>query len=276
MSVVATRTERAGFYAREGYTVARSLFSTAEVERLIRQFMELHARGGEPGKYETHPEGINDGYHYEFRKGDPLAAWPRVMSPHTFMPDVLQAFLDVRIHDVLEEVLGEAALGVYTMFYFKPPGARGQAFHQDNFYFKARPGTCHAAWIALDPSDEGNGGLQVVPRSHTMEIVCPEVADPANYFAKELVRPPEGHEAVQLRLAPGDVLFFHGNLIHGSNPNSSLDRFRRSLICHYLQESVAEVVQYDHPLLNRRGERVDRLPAGPGGPCGTPHDNFLH
>src|ERR1051325_11008670 len=107
----ALRTERAEFYAREGYTVARGLLAPAEVERLIGQFMDLHARGGEPGRYETHPEGIDDGFHHEFKKGDPLAAWPRVMSPHVFMPDVHAAFLDARLFDLLEEVLGEDAVG---------------------------------------------------------------------------------------------------------------------------------------------------------------------
>ena len=28
--------------------------------------------------------------------------------------------------------------------------ARGQALHQDNFYLRVKPGTCMAAWIAID------------------------------------------------------------------------------------------------------------------------------
>ena len=32
----------------------------------------------------------------------------------------------------------------------------------------------------------------------------------------------------------GDVLFFHGKTIHGSPPNVTNDRFRRSFICHYV------------------------------------------
>jgi ectoine hydroxylase-related dioxygenase (phytanoyl-CoA dioxygenase family) len=40
-------------------------------------------------------------------------------------------------------------------------------------------------------------------------------------------------EAVPVIMDPGDVLFFNGSVIHGSGPNRSKDRFRRSLIAHY-------------------------------------------
>jgi ectoine hydroxylase-related dioxygenase (phytanoyl-CoA dioxygenase family) len=33
-------------------------------------------------------------------------------------------------------------------------------------------------------------------------------------------------------MEPGDVLFFNGQVIHGSLPNRSSTRFRRALIAH--------------------------------------------
>jgi ectoine hydroxylase-related dioxygenase (phytanoyl-CoA dioxygenase family) len=198
------------------------------------------------------------------------------MLPHDFLPEARALAMDARLFDILGEAVGEEVLLAYSMFYFKPPGARGQAFHQDNFYIRVKPAACHAAWIAVDPSDEGNGGLKVVPRSHRLEIVCPEEADPANYFAKELVRPPAGYEPVQLRLDAGDALFFHGNLIHGSDPNRSSDRFRRSFICHYMPASSAEIARYDVPPLDRHGRPHAKKDAEGGGPCGTPHASVAH
>ena len=35
-------------------------------------------------------------------------------------------------------------------------------------------------------------------------------------------------------MAPGDGLFFDGKTIHGSYPNQTADRWRRSFICHYI------------------------------------------
>jgi len=55
---------------------------------------------------------------------------------------------------LLAAFFGCEALACQSMLYFKPPGARGQVLHQDNFYLHARRGTCVAAWLALDRSDE--------------------------------------------------------------------------------------------------------------------------
>ena len=46
-------------------------------------------------------------------------------------------------------------------------------------------------------------------------------------------------------MRPGDVLFFHGALVHGSLPNVTKDRFRRSLIGHYIDGRARQVTQYD-------------------------------
>lgn len=269
--VPAGSSARAAAYARDGYVIERGLFTRAEMDALNGTFMAMHAAGGVPGKYEPRPEGFSDGFHFDFTKGDPLAAFPRVMWPHWFMPEVKQFVLDARIFDVLADVLGEEALNADSMFYFKPPRARGQAFHQDNFYIRVKPGTCLAAWIACDDSDAENGALRVVPGSHRLPIYCPEVADPANYFAKELVKPPAGMTPVMPVLKSGDVMIFHGHLIHGSEPNTSADRFRRSLVLHYLPASSLEITRHDDPLLDRHGRELRRLESADGGPCGTPY-----
>ena len=56
------------------------------------------------------------------------------------------------------EMMGPA-YAAQSMFYFKPPTARGQALHQDNIFLQAHPETCIAAWIAIDDCDGENGGL---------------------------------------------------------------------------------------------------------------------
>jgi ectoine hydroxylase-related dioxygenase (phytanoyl-CoA dioxygenase family) len=56
---------------------------------------------------------------------------------------------------------GVEPFAVQTMLYFKPPGARGQAVHQDQYYLRVDPGTRIAAWQALDRCDEENGCLEV-------------------------------------------------------------------------------------------------------------------
>ena len=271
---------RAAEYAENGFLVERGLYSADEASALVDAFMAMHAQGGVEGRYSTPPpdQDHDDMFHHVFKQGDPLLRYPRVMWPHMFLPEARASVLKAGVFDLLEEVLGEEVLSVSSMFYFKPPQARGQAFHQDNYYIRVKPGTCIGVWVACDPSDEANGALQVVPGSQEMEIVCPEISDPANYFAKELVRPPAGLTPELPRMDPGDALIFHGNLIHGSEPNRSPDRFRKSMVCHYMPISSVELGKLDGhaPLLDRHGREHHLGEVAGGGPCGTPHESVLH
>ena len=42
--------------------------------------------------------------------------------------------LDERLNACMRGLLGREPYAVQTMLYFKPPGARSQALHQDHFY----------------------------------------------------------------------------------------------------------------------------------------------
>jgi hypothetical protein len=70
-------------------------------------------------------------------------------------------------------------------------------------------------------------------------------------------------------MEPGDVLFFNGQLIHGSYPNSSRDRFRRSLIGHYIVGEAEKVAKFYHPVLRMDGSQVELGISERGGPCGV-------
>jgi ectoine hydroxylase-related dioxygenase (phytanoyl-CoA dioxygenase family) len=155
------------------------------------------------------------------------------------------------------------------MFYFKPPGGRGQALHQDNFYLRVKPGTCIAAWTAVDDTDLENGSLFVVPGSQYSEVLCPHPADPSKSFSVEEVDIPDGMAPVEMRMGAGDVLFFNGSLIHGSYPNISKDRFRRAFICHYVPQDTEAMSAGYYPLHDFQGNQLTRESAEGGGPCGT-------
>ena len=90
---------------------------------------------------------------------------------------------------------------------FKPPGSRGQALHQDNFYLRAEPGTCVAAWMALDPCDEENGCLQVVPGTQDLPLLCIQRADTTQSFTDTTTG--AGHVDVDLEAgdSPLDLAF---------------------------------------------------------------------
>ncbi|MDN3026814.1 phytanoyl-CoA dioxygenase family protein [Streptomyces sp. S.PB5] len=243
-------------FREDGFTVVRELFGQDEIDRLCDEFAALHAAGPVRG-------------HFEPRGGtDPLGVYPRVMQPHEINSLAREVLLDARLREVLETLFGEEVLAAQSMFYFKPPRARGQALHQDNFYLRVEPGTCVAAWVACDVIDRENGGLEVVPGTHRMDLFCPEEADEGVSFAREYVPPPAGLATVPVDMTPGDVLFFNGSLVHGSQPNRTEGRFRRSFIGHYVGASAERIGEY-YRTRTMRGERVV-LPQSEGaGPCGT-------
>lgn len=130
------------------------------------------------------------------------------------------------------------------------------------------PQTCVAAWTAVDDADPENGGMYLVDETADEEIVCPQVADPSKSFTTHFVPTPTGKKAKPCVMKAGDTLFFNGSMIHGSGPNRSKDRFRRSFICHYVPRSTQRISKFYLPLLTPDGEDFLIEHNQGGGACG--------
>jgi phytanoyl-CoA hydroxylase len=245
-------------FHEEGHFTARGLFDPAEAAFLSDHFMRLREAGAYPGDV----VGVDPS------SNDPLRKYPRMIHMHRWDEAARAWLLEPRLARALTTLLGGLEpFAVQTMVYFKPPGARGQAPHQDQYYLRADPGTCIAAWMALDPCDEENGCLAVVPGSHDWPVLCPIAADTSQSFTDVTVPLPDDARLVPVPMQPGDVLFFNGSLVHGSAPNRS-DRFRRALIGHYIQAEAREVARWYHPVLRMDGSEVPLERSPGGGPCG--------
>ncbi len=203
---------------------------------------------------------------------DVLHRYPRIVHPHredsADGARVRDLMLDERVQSVVTELIGPA-WGAQSMFYFKPPGARGQALHQDNHFLRAHPETCLAVWIAIDDCAAENGSLRVVPGSHRQPLLCPEPADTEASFTNDQVPVPAGVPIRTTSMAAGDALVFHGSLVHGSLPNRTADRFRRALIFHFVPQASVQVASFYQPLLAPDGSAVRIGESAMGGPCGT-------
>ena len=246
-------------YRRDGYVVVPQVFPPEEVAALRDHYMALRASGAYPGDF----DGV------DITSADPLKRFPRMIHMHRWDDISLRWMIDPRLNACMTGLLGREPYAVQTMLYFKPPGARGQALHQDQFYLRVQPGTCMAAWLALDACDEENGCMQVVPGSHQIPLLCTERADTSVSFTDVTVPIPEGMPAIPVLMDPGDVLFFQGNVIHGSFPNTSANRFRRALIGHYIAGEAEKVAPYYHPILRMDGSEVTLGMSDHGGPCGV-------
>jgi hypothetical protein len=246
-------------YRQDGYVVARGLFPEDEVDELVDHFMRLRAAGTYPGDF----SGVDP------KSEDPWKRYPRMIHMQRWDEVSLRWLIDPRLRDCMRALLGSDPYAVQTMLYFKPPSARGQALHQDQYYLRVQPGTCIAAWLALDRCDEENGCMRVVPGSQDLPVLCTQAADISVSFTDITVPVPGGMAIVPVIMEPGDVLFFNGSLIHGSYPNTSRDRFRRSLIGHYIVGEAQKVAQFYHPVLRMDGTVVELGVSTKGGPCGV-------
>lgn len=269
---MALSTEQKQQFEHDGFLALRGLFSRDEIDEIRETFMTLAKDGPVPGLSDV-PRARAGA---PAASSDPLARYPRMMHPHKHLdksvgPLALRYMRDPRLRPILAELFGEDPFACQSMFYFKPPGARGQDLHQDNFYLRVKPGTCMAAWVAVDDADAGNGGMMCVPQTASLDIACPEKADPTLFFTTEHVELPPGLEPQMMELKAGDVLFFNGSVIHGSTPNTSTDRFRRSLIFHYVPASTIEISHY-YEALSFDGEKQEIAVNMDGGPCGTTQD----
>jgi phytanoyl-CoA hydroxylase len=244
----------------DGYAIARQLFNPEETATYRDHFAALNDSRTEPGKHDG--STLTD--------KDPLKKYPRMIHMHRWDELSLRWMVDARINAHIQALTGAGEpYAVQTMLYFKPAGARGQALHQDNVYLRAQPSTCIAAWLALDDCDIENGCLQVVPGSHTWPLLCNIKADTTQSFTDVTVPIPEGQEVRPMIMKAGDVMFFNGQLVHGSFPNTSDTRFRRALIGHYIQGDANAVYKWYHPVVRMDGTVLEFAQSPDGSECGV-------
>jgi ectoine hydroxylase-related dioxygenase (phytanoyl-CoA dioxygenase family) len=253
-------------FARDGFAVVPSVFSPEEIEEIKENFERLHAE--RKGFWD---DGVRD-------EKDPLFNYPRLVHPHRFDATARRYMLHPRIVECLRVLFSEEPVAVQSMYYFKPPGARGQPMHQDNLYLLVEPGTCIAAWTAIDRVDRQNGGMLLVPGTHRGNLLCQEndVQIAKEHFSTNITRIPAGMKAVDCPMNPGDTLFFGGTVIHGSGPNRTKDRFRRSFIGHYAAGSLEKISKFYLPLVRLDGTDAEVAANIGGGVCGGTWEGSLH
>ena len=233
-------------YHRDGYLVVRGLVSVGEVEEIRRHTEELMSGGITIEGVDPPPSGLTSeqmGQH-----------WLRIHMLHRKHELHEKYMLQPRIMDVLEALIGPDVLALQTMLFLKPPGREGQGFHQDAYYIPTYPDTLIGSWLAVDPADEDNGCVMVIPGSHHEPIYPDEnkigqnhtdgsfedlgVIEGASATDEALnglapIAAKYGGKEVAARVAPGDVMFFHSHLLHRSHENRSSTRFRRAFVSHY-------------------------------------------
>lgn len=158
------------------------------------------------------------------------------------------------IVDAIEDLYGPNLLCWTTNFFIKE--ARNPAFvswHQDSTYWGLSKPDVVTAWVALSPSHAGNGAMEVIPGTHTMDqIPHRDTFDKDNLLTRgqEVAVEVDQSKAVRLDLRPGEMSLHHVRLVHGSPPNPSDDR-RIGFAIRYIPTHVRQVQGEDSATLVR-------------------------
>jgi phytanoyl-CoA hydroxylase len=172
---------------------------------------------------------------------------------------------------IVTSVLGPNVDCFLSQFIFKNPGAWGQPWHQDSFYFPFEPARpIVGIWLAVTEATLENGCLHVLPGSNH-EPVHEHVRDRrpgANYGYVEIIDH-DMNAAVPVLMQPGDLLVFDSHLMHRSTDNTSKG-IRGAMVFHCCKAGTVDasagngnarnIVQEFTPLV-RDGEVVPLVPS---------------
>lgn len=145
------------------------------------------------------------------------------------------------VTDLVAQLVGPKLDCFLSQFIFKNPGAWGQPWHQDSFYFPFDPPRpILGVWLAVTEATLENGCLHVVPGSHHEPIKShvPDSRPGANYGYVEIVDH-DMSSSVPVLMDPGDLLLFDSHLMHRSTDNESAG-IRAAMVYHYCQTGTVQ------------------------------------
>jgi hypothetical protein len=222
-------------YARDGYVLIRGMLDAVEIGLLSRAARE---------------DRVLD--QKSFQKGDGEGGLIR-LSLWNHPTDTIYGMIarSKSIVESAEKLLGDEAYHYHSKMIMKDARVGGAwTWHQDYGYWYQNgvlSPNLTSAYIAVDPATRENGCLQVIRASHTLGRIEHKLSgDQAGADPERVARILERYELVHVEMSPGDVLYFHANMLHRSDQNRS-DNPRWSMICCYNAKSNNPYMESHHP-----------------------------
>lgn len=151
--------------------------------------------------------------------------------PHFAHPELFEFLFHPYVLSLVEPLLGPDIALFSSHFICKPAGdGKRVPWHQDSFYWRhlLSPMQVVTVWLAIDPSDDANGAMRVIPGTHLEGDAAYEDVDlNTNTFPKQIGRARLAaceSQAVTLSLPRNHASLHAAGLFHGSEPNRSSRR----------------------------------------------------
>jgi phytanoyl-CoA hydroxylase len=238
--------ENEGYFRIDGF--ADQAVCTAMLDRVV-DIARRFAAGESVGPAYVTPEQNLAAGAAEGGGGNPESFVSKIFRLHR--DTVFHDFAaDLAIVDLLADLFTADAVDCFlSQFIFKNPGAWGQPWHQDSYYFHFDPEggrPIAGVWLAVTEATIENGCLHVMPGSHHEPIHehIPDRRPGANAGYYEIV----DHDmsaAVPVLMNAGDLLVFDSHLMHRSTDNVS-SGIRAAMVYHYCRAGVTD--RLDSPL----------------------------
>lgn len=159
---------------------------------------------------------------------------------YQFDPVLFEYCRHPKILPYVQSFVGPNVKAVHTMIINKPPDPGSKSsrhpLHQDLYYFPFRPeDRIVCSWTAMQTVNRDNGCLVLFPGSHKLDLLehgYPNWEGGVNKMYHGILNVPTNFEKVYAVMEPGDTVFFHPLLIHGSGTNRT-QGFRKAISCHY-------------------------------------------
>lgn len=186
-------------FRTDGYLLVRGMWSEEQVH-VVRSAVSRVLAGNETGT------GV------------------RVLAPESAPIELIKVCTEDPMRSAVRKIIGPQVEFLSVKPVIKTSSiTTASPWHQDWPYWKGSHKV--SAWVALDRSEISNGCLRVVAGSHVRAWVHHRNDGPdgfGNRVSEEDVIRAFGRDALRsMLMAPGDVLFFHDQLLHSSHPNQS-------------------------------------------------------
>jgi phytanoyl-CoA hydroxylase len=244
-------------YFENGYVVRRGLLPQDLVAELNQRFTDLAEGAVEPA------ENMQVVRNVEVAKG---LVTPRTRAHGISKMNFIQADPVLRMYsdygpllDQVEELIGSDLISMNSILLNKPPDVDGRhPLHQDLIYFPFRPAdSIVGVWTALDRITRENGCLVMIPGSHRGETHAHDYPDwEHKNFLFLGVKDVDASGRVHIEMEPGDTVFFHSNIIHGSGFNRT-EGLRRAIAVHFASSHCEDVWDGHKQMLDEHSPRDD-------------------
>jgi hypothetical protein len=168
-----------------------------------------------------------------------------------------------RMVDACEQILDDEVYHYHSKMIMKDAKVGGAwTWHQDYGYWYQNgvlfPDLV-SVFIAVDPCTKENGCLQVIQGSHRLgridHVLTGQQAGADTGRVEEVLK---RLPLVHVEMSPGDALFFHPNLLHRSDRNTS-EHPRWSMICCYNARHNDPFKEAHHPRYTPLSKVDDRM-----------------